>query len=195
MIALIEGEVVSVGEKEAVVLCAGVGYRVLINLRTGSNIKGRSVRLHTALVVREDSQELFGFLTEGEREMFRRLIRISGIGPRAALSLLELEPSRLLRAVAAEDVKTISTIQGIGPKTARRIVSELKDAAEQLGGFAPVSEDAPAGDNFGDALSALEGLGFNRSEAHKLIEAALKAVPEPESVEELIKLALKRKGS
>jgi Holliday junction DNA helicase RuvA len=194
MIALIEGEVVTVREKEVVVSCAGVGYRVFINTRTGSGIKGSRTRLHTAMVVREDAQELFGFLTEGEREMFRRLIRISGIGPRAALALLELEPERLLRAVAAEDVKTLSAIQGIGPKTARRIVSELKEAAEELGGFAPVEDGSGEGDMFGDALSALEGLGFNRSEAHRLLEKALKSAPEPASVEGLIKLALKRKG-
>lgn len=140
MIALIEGTVVEKSEGEAIVMTAGgVGYRLMCSMNTLSSLPaaGDKCRLYTHLNVREDAMELYGFLQTEEREMFRRLIAISGIGARSALQILGSMPlSNLRLAILTGDVAALSRAPGIGKKTAQRISLELKDklAKEALSG-------------------------------------------------------------
>ena len=172
MIALIEGTVVEKSEGEAIVMTAGgVGYRLMCSMNTLSSLPaaGDKCRLYTHLNVREDAMELYGFLQTEEREMFRRLIAISGIGARSALQILGSMPlSNLRLAILTGDVAALSRAPGIGKKTAQRISLELKDklakealsGADELKEIAAVTDsEAPAGDALSEAMQALKALG------------------------------------
>jgi Holliday junction DNA helicase RuvA len=165
----------------------GVGYEVQVPMSTFYNLPelGAKVTLLTQFIVREDAQLLFGFLTAGERESFRELIKISGVGPRIALALLSgLSSNELAQAVAAQDTSRLVKVPGIGKKTAERLLLELK------GKLAPALSTpgfAVASDNQADILQALIALGYSDKEA----QAALKALPPDISVSDGIKQALK----
>ncbi|MGC4060422.1 MAG: Holliday junction branch migration protein RuvA [Aquabacterium sp.] len=165
----------------------GVGYEVQVPMSTFYNLPelGGKVSLLTQFIVREDAQLLFGFLTAAERESFRELIKISGVGPRIALALLSgLSSNELAQAVAAQDTSRLVKVPGIGKKTAERLLLELKGKlAPNLAtpGFAATS------DNQADILQALIALGYSDKEA----QAALKALPPDISVSDGIKQALK----
>jgi Holliday junction DNA helicase RuvA len=161
----------------------GVGYDVHVPLSTFYDLgeEGREVSLRTYLHVREDALQLFGFLTELERQVFERLIAISGIGPKLAIAVLSgMETRDLVGAVQRGDVASLTGIPGIGKKTAERIVLELKDRLAQLA--VPVSAIAavvsPADRLRGDLLSALQNLGYHRQQADKAIDAALTSAPD-----------------
>ena len=165
----------------------GVGYEVQVPMSTFYNLPdtGASVTLLTQFIVREDAQQLFGFLTAGERESFRELIKISGVGPRIALALLSgLSTDELAAAVSAQDASRLVKVPGVGKKTAERLLLELK------GRLAPVLA-APGwsatSDHQADILQALIALGYSEKEA----QAALKQLPADVSVSDGIKLALK----
>ena len=165
----------------------GVGYEVQVPMSTFYNLPdtGGQVTLLTQFIVREDAQQLFGFLTAGERESFRELIKISGVGPRIALALLSgLSTDELAAAVSAQDTSRLVKVPGVGKKTAERLLLELK------GKLAPVLA-APGwsatSDSQADILQALVALGYSEKEA----QAALKQLPADVSVSEGIKLALK----
>ena len=193
----------------AIIECAGVGYRVTVTANTlahlpspkfapdGTELETPAVRLFTHMSVREDAVELFGFHTREELEMFRLLIGVSGIGPKAGMSILSLfTPRKLAAAVASGDVKGIARAPGIGPKTAARVALELKDKiAKSFPYFAEDSAEsddgiaapaAPANDKLADAKDALAALGYSRSE----IAAAMKNIQPEEELEEIIKQAL-----
>ena len=165
----------------------GVGYEVQVPMRTFSNLPdlGSKVTLLTQFIVREDAQLLYGFLTAGERESFRELIKISGVGPRIALALLSgLNTDELAQAVAAQDASRLVKVPGVGKKTAERLLLELK------GKLAPALNKpgfAAASDTQGDILQALIALGYSDKEA----QAALKQLPADVSVSDGIKQALK----
>ena len=165
----------------------GVGYEVQVPMSTFYNLPelGAKVTLLTQFIVREDAQLLFGFLTAGERESFRELIKISGVGPRIALALLSgLNTDELAQAVSAQDASRLVKVPGVGKKTAERLLLELK------GKLAPVLSKpgfAVAGDTQGDILQALIALGYSDKEA----QAALKQLPPDVSVSDGIKQALK----
>lgn len=165
----------------------GVGYEVQVPMSTFYNLLdlGSKVTLLTQFIVREDAQLLYGFLTAGERESFRELIKISGVGPRIALALLSgLNTDELAQAVAAQDASRLVKVPGVGKKTAERLLLELKGKlapALNKPGFAAVS------DNQGDILQALIALGYSDKEA----QAALKQLPADVSVSDGIKQALK----
>jgi Holliday junction DNA helicase RuvA len=166
----------------------GVGYEVDVPMSTFFNLPalGESVQLLTHLVVREDAQLLYGFLTEGERGTFRELIKISGVGPRTALAILSgLSVAELSAAVSRQDSARLVKVPGIGKKTAERLLLELKGrlAAESAlsAGVTPLS-DAHA-----DIAQALQSLGYNEREA----QAAIKALPVDVGVADGIKQALK----
>ena len=165
---------------------AGVGYEVDVPMSSFFNLPpaGERVTLLTHFVVREDAQTLFGFLTADERATFRQLIKISGVGPRMALSLLSgLSVADLSQAVAAQDASRLVKVPGIGKKTAERLLLELKGKlGPELGAPAQVANDAQA-----DIVQALVALGYSEKEA----AAALKALPPDVGVSEGIKLALK----
>ncbi len=167
---------------------AGVGYEVDVPMSTFYNLPalGERVVLLTHLVVREDAQLLYGFLTAPERSTFRELVKISGVGPRTALSILSgLSVDELAQAVSRQDAARLVKVPGIGKKTAERLLLELKgklgaDLAGQTG--ATALDDAQA-----DIVQALQALGYNEREA----QAALKALPAGVGVSDGIKLALK----
>ncbi len=178
------------GEKnppEVLVECGGVGYEVLVPMSTYYNLpaRGEPVSLLTHFVVREDAQLLYGFATAAERESFRQLIKISGVGPRTALAVLSgMTVADLAHAVTAQEAGRLVKVPGIGKKTAERLLLELKGKlGADIGGMAA---GATAG-NQGDILQALVALGYSDKEA----TAALKALPADASVSDGIKLALK----
>lgn len=169
--------------------CQGVGYEVDVPMSTFYNLPaaGERVTLLTHFVVREDAQLLYGFGTSGEREAFRQLIKIAGVGPRTALSVLSgLSVADIAQAVTAQDAGRLVKVPGIGKKTAERLLLELKGKiGADLG--AAVGAGAAASDAQADILQALLALGYSDKEA----QAALKALPKDVGVSEGIKLALK----
>ena len=169
----------------AIVECAGVGYRVFISGNTFSKIAssvGKTVKIYTYLSVREDAMELFGFATEEEKRAYELLIGVSGIGPKAAISILSaLTVKNLTFAILSGDVKSISSANGVGSKTAARVVLELKDkigkefpdAMQKIDDDEPASTGAVApSDIMDEARDVLLTLGYTRSE----IQSALKGV-------------------
>ncbi|MBQ8351838.1 MAG: Holliday junction branch migration protein RuvA [Clostridia bacterium] len=196
----IAGKFVHKEESFAVLDCSGVGYRLTISMNTSDALGyadgERTVKLYTYLQVREDDIELFGFYTEDELAAFRLLISASGVGPKAAMAILSLlTPEKLALAVASEDIKAISRANGVGAKTAARVVLELKDKFKGIS--APSSATslsstgtaaAPSGGKLGEALEALTVLGYGRAE---VTEALRKLDTASLSVEQIITAALK----
>jgi len=196
MIALLRGRVVEKHPNRVIVDVQGVGYDVSVPLSTYYEVgeAGADVTLRVYTHVREDALQLFGFLTTLEKQLFERLIGISGIGPKLAIAVLSgMAPRDLLAAVQRADVVRLTGVPGIGKKTAERIVLELKDRLAHLG--APVAADGPAADTpverlRADLVSALENLGYPRPQADKAVDVVLAAVPGG-SFEDTLKAALK----
>jgi Holliday junction DNA helicase RuvA len=180
----------TLGEKnppQVLVDCNGVGYEVDVPMSTFYNLPsaGEKVTLLTHLVVREDAQLLYGFGSSGEREAFRQLIKISGVGPRTALSVLSgMSVADIAQAVTAQDAGRLVKVPGIGKKTAERLLLELKG---KLGPDLGVASGPATSDTQADILQALVALGYSDKEA----AASLKALPKDVGVSEGIKLALK----
>ncbi|WP_296144287.1 Holliday junction branch migration protein RuvA [uncultured Flavobacterium sp.] len=191
MIAHIQGKLVEKNPTEVVIDCNGVGYEVNISLHTYSLIPDKeSIKLFTYVQIKEDSHTLFGFAEKSEREIFKMLISVSGIGASIARTMLSsLEPKQIIQAIAVGDVVTIQSIKGIGSKTAQRAILDLKDKVLKVYDLDEVSilQDNT---NKDEALSALEVLGFNRKLAEKSVEKIVKENPEA-SIETIIKQALK----
>jgi Holliday junction DNA helicase RuvA len=186
MIGRLTGTVAGKSPPQVLLDVQGVGYEVDVPMSTFCALPatGMAVTLLTHFVVREDAQVLFGFLSHEEREAFRLLIRISGVGPRTALSLLSgLSVAELASAVAQQEAGRIVKVPGIGKKTAERLLLELKGKFSDALNL-PANHVAPARADIGQALLAL---GYNEREA----EAAMKALPAEVSVSEGIRLALK----
>lgn len=175
--------------------CHGVAYLVNISLNTYSQLeKLEEARLYTHLIIREDAHLLFGFFTEEEKNMFGHLLSVSGIGPNTArLMLSSLSISDLYSAIIHEDVRLIQSVKGVGPKSAQRVIIELKDKLKRE----PLHMNLPAGStNYvtplaEEALAALCMLGFQKAQAEKALQKALKDLSGAASVEELIKSSLK----
>lgn len=176
MIAQVRGRLVRKEPQEAVVEVGGVGYRVTIPLSTFYRIgePGDEITLLTHTHVREDALALFGFLTAAEQALFERLIAVSGVGPKLAVSILSgIEAPDLVSALRASDVARLTRIPGVGKKTAERLVLELKDKVQ---GLAATEEAAPAGPAASakeDLVSALVHLGYSRPEAERGVARAL----------------------
>lgn len=193
MIAHLRGELFKIAPSEVVVDVGGVGYKVHIPLSTYYDLQhldaGATVELHIHTHVREDSLALFGFRTELERQLFERLIGISGIGPRLAQTVLSgMSPEDLIASVGAGDVKRLSSIPGIGKKTAERMVVELRDKVADMAEV-PASAPAPAAD--GDLIHALVGLGYKQAAAERAVSAVTRESPDAEFAD-LLRRALKR---
>ena len=207
MIARLKGIVDDVGEDWAILDVAGVGYLVFCSARTLSRLPGRgeAARMEIETHVREDHIHLFGFADLGERDWFRLLTSVQGVGAKVALAILSvLGPDQLTQAIAAGDKATISRANGVGPKLAGRIASELKDkvGAMSLGTGAQVSRPAtgvaaePAASPLGsasadDAVSALVNLGYGRSEAFGAVAKVIQAQGADVPLGELVRVGLK----
>ena len=191
MIAHIQGKLVEKTPTEVVIDCGGVGYHVNISLHTYSLLpKTDFIKLFTHLQVKEDSHTLFGFFEKSEREIFKLLISVSGIGASIARTMLSsLEPKQIIEAIGSGDVATVQSIKGIGVKTAQRVILDLKDKVLKLYDLDEVSM-VQSNTNRDEALSALEVLGFVRKASEKIIEKIVKEDPEA-TVESIIKKALK----
>ena len=191
MIAHIQGKLVEKTPTEVVIDCNGVGYHVNISLHTYSLLpQVETIKLFTYLQIKEDAHTLFGFVEKSEREIFKMLLSVSGIGASIARTMLSsLEPKQIIQALAVGDIAAIQSIKGIGNKTAQRAILDLKDKVLKLYDLDEVSMTAN-NTNKDEALSALEVLGFNKKLAEKVVEKLAAAQPEA-SVESLIKQALK----
>ncbi|MGZ5946771.1 MAG: Holliday junction branch migration protein RuvA [Caulobacteraceae bacterium] len=204
MIGRLRGELAEVGEEEAIVDVGGVGYLVRCGTRTLSRLPpvGDLVMLHIDSQTREDGTRLYGFLTREERQAFVILMSVQGVGPKAALSVLDvLSPGELAAAVAREDKALVGRAQGVGPKLAQRIVVELKDkpiGAGDIAAFhAQVSAAAAAAavpTVAGEAVAALMGLGTPEAVGRRAVEKALERLGEGAPLQAVIKGALQELG-
>ena len=191
MITQIRGKLVEKNPTSAVIDCAGVGYLLHISLQTFSALPdNENVQLFAHLSVREDAHTLYGFFSKTEREVFKLLISVSGVGPSIARTMLSsMSSEEVQNAIASENVQLIQSVKGIGAKTAQRVIVDLKDKILKTFDIDEISLKTN-NTNKEEALSALEVLGFNRKQSEKVITAILKDSPN-ETVELLIKKALK----
>ncbi len=192
MISQLTGSIIDKQPPLIVIDVNGVGYEVFVSMQTfyGLPATGEKVRIYTQMVVREDAHLLFGFGNTTERETFRLLIKVSGIGAKTALGILSvLSSDDLARAIADEDIKVLSSVPGIGKKTAERLALELRGKLS-ISGSVPMATDglfAAEPDASDDILSTLLALGYNEREA----KAACKGLPAGCDVSEGVRLALK----
>lgn len=176
---------------------SGVGYLVKISLQTYASLKETDelVKLHTLLIVREDSLTLFGFAKQEEKALFEHLISVSGIGPSIAIVMLSsLSSEEIIQAIVSEDVATIQGVKGIGAKTAQRAIIELKDKLKKVLISDGVNPSMFGSQNLtlrSEALTALVTLGISKNAAEKNIDTILRRTSGDVSLEELIKLALR----
>lgn len=195
MFAYIEGRVADINPVCAVLDCGGVGYEIRISLNTYSQIKDLpKAKLLVEPIYREDAQQLFGFYTAVEKQLFQLLVSVSGVGANTACMILSaMSPAETVRAIVQEDVRKIQAVKGIGAKTAQRIIVDLKDKVGKV-----ETADAPAGGGMMSqaypqretALGALVMLGYAKAAAEKVLDKVLAADPAAD-VENIIKQALR----
>ncbi len=192
MIYHLNGKLIEKNPTNVVIECNGIGYFVYISLQTYSQIPDReNLLLQTHLVIREDAQILFGFYNKLERELFKLLISVSGVGPSIAITMLSsMTTEQIQQAIATQDVAMIKSVKGIGEKTAQRVIVDLRDKIQKTFN---ISGDLLTTDNTikNETLIALEVLGFSRKISEKTVLTLLKENPDI-SLEELIKQALKK---
>ncbi|MBU2940072.1 Holliday junction branch migration protein RuvA [Lacinutrix sp. C3R15] len=191
MITHIQGKLVEKKPTDVVIDCNGIGYLLHISLHTYAQIPDQeNLKLYTYLQVKEDSHTLFGFSSLAERDMFKLLISVSGIGANIARTMLSsLTPKQVREGIALGDVALIQSIKGIGAKTAQRVILDLKDKVLKIYDIDEVSI-AKSNTSKDEALSALEVLGFNKKQAERVIDKVIATQPEA-NVEAIIKQALK----
>ena len=194
MIARLTGILAETAADHAVIDVGGVGYQVQASARTLEAVGavGGQVMLYTELQVREDAWTLFGFGSAGERDWFRLLTGVQGVGGKVALAILSiLPPDELHRAIASADAAMVARANGVGPKLAARIVNELKDTAGG-GALGPAGATAAPRGTGADAVSALLGLGFKPAEANAAVNAANDELGGDASLDALVRLALRK---
>ena len=196
MYAYLNGKVAEKGQNSLVIDVNGVGYLLSVSMNTLQDTPpiGESMKVYTVLSVKEDAMELFGFATQEEKRMFSRLLAVSGIGPKMALSILGTMPLRdLTLAIVTGDITALSRAPGVGKKTAQRIALELKEKVDESDlnaasgapavSFTPMREDAAQ-----EALAALQSLGYTAAEAAKAVSSVR---GQSDSANELVRLALR----
>lgn len=192
MFEFIRGTVADLNPASVVVEAGGVGYFINISLNTYTKLNGKKqVHIFTQQIVREDAHLLYGFADKKERDLFRNLVSVNGVGPNTAIMMLSsLEPDELVNAVASENVTLLKAVKGIGAKTAQRIIIDLKD---KLGKLPESSQNLILADNTirNESLSALVMLGFAKKDTEKVVSKILQEQPDA-TVESVIKQALKR---
>src|ERR1700691_4758112 len=193
MIAHLRGRLFSKQPGQAIVEAGGVGYDVTISVPTFTALprEGAEVALFIHTHVREDALSLFGFMDRNEKRLFERLITVSGVGPKLAVTILSgLDPERTVAAIRGQDHATLTLIPGVGKKLAERLVVELKEKPEDPAAATPARQ--PAGPAADDVLSALVNLGYQRPAAQKAIEKAIeKEKAAGENFDDLFRAALK----
>jgi len=194
MIYNVKGTLTFTDPNFAVIECGGIGFKCFISMTTLKELPsiGKEVNLYTYLAIREDAMDLYGFYSEAEMDAFKLLITVSGVGPKAAMSILSaLPPDRLSLAVSGGDVRAIQQANGVGKKTAERVVLELKDKMAGLGATVAVSDGgarpAVIAGNANEAVEVLVSLGFDRSDA----ASAVSQLDPSLSVDQMISKALK----
>ena len=193
MFAYIKGSLEEIGNNYIVVETCGVGYKIFVSENVLLNIGeiGNIVKVHTYYHVREDNISLFGFLSKEELKMFELLISVSGIGAKSAITILSnIAPSSFALAVISNDVSSLKKIPGVGPKSAQRIILELKDkikTEDTIGENEVIKETIEVNENVKEAIEALQILGYNKREIEKAFD---KMANTNVSVEELIKKGL-----
>ena len=195
MIAHLRGQIFSKSPSAVILECGGVGYELAISVTTYTELgdAGAQAALHVHTHVREDALLLFGFKELTEKRLFEKLLTISGIGPKLAITVLSgISAERLVGAIRGGDHATLTKIPGIGKKTAERVVLELKDKLDDMTGYAPATE--PSKPSLGavaeDVLSALVNLGYPRPVAHKAVENAAKDAEAAKDFERLFRAAI-----
>lgn len=195
MIGYIKGQIAEMGDGYVILDNGGIGYRIFVSSFTLSKaVQNRTIQIYTYLNVKEDGMFLYGFSDKAEKEMFMKLITISGVGPKAALSLLSgIELNKLIVAIINQDIKAISNVKGIGKKTAERIILELKENMNSITyddtyDFNTESKIKEPTQDVQDAVYALRNLGFTQQEAERAIK---KALPQAKNLQELISLSLR----
>jgi Holliday junction DNA helicase RuvA len=194
LIALVKGRLFRKDASGMVIVDSGsVGYRVFVSLNTLFELpeEGDEVSLHTVTVVRDDAMHLYGFAELDELSIFNLLVQVKGVGPRLALSLLSgIKASDLARAISSKDAGWISTVPGVGKKTAERIILELKDKIEPVEGPAPSAVVALEDQVAADVVSALVNLGYRASDSRTTLARVIKGREEPLPFNELIRECL-----
>lgn len=197
MIGRLSGTLAAIQPPNLLVDVQGVGYELLAPMTTIFELppQGQAVQLHTHLAVSETAQTLYGFIREADRQLFRTLIKVNGVGPKMALAILSgLDGAALARCVAENNVAALVKLPGVGKKTAERLIIELRDKlapqAGDAGQLSPAAATAPRTDHIGEAESALAALGYKSVEAAKMVTRASKEQPDADSGT-LIRLALK----
>ena len=194
MISYIKGKLVEKNPAYVIIETAsGIGFYVNISLATFTQIKDKEeVKLLTYYIVKEDAQVLYGFVEEEEREMFKLLLTVNGIGPNTSrLILSSMSVGEVLEAIATENVKAIQSVKGIGAKTAQRVIVELKDKTKKTNWATSTKNTITYNNNKYEALSALIVLGYPKAGAESVLDKIIKAEGINLTVEELIKKSLK----
>ncbi len=191
MITHIQGKLTEKNPTHVVIDCNGVGYMINISLNTFSQIPDKEqLKLYTHLQVKEDAHTLYGFSSLAEREIFRLLISVSGVGASTARTMLSsLTPKQIREGIASNDVALIQSVKGIGAKTAQRVILDLKDKVLKIYDIDEVSV-SQGNTNKDEALSALEVLGFAKKQVERVVDKIVASEPEA-TVESIIKQALK----
>lgn len=194
MIAYVRGLLAEKSPTRAVIEAAGVGYELQIPISTYERLprEGAEAKLLAYHCVREDDEQLFGFATANERELFVKLTGVSGVGPKIALAILSgASVGELALAIASRDAKRLAAVKGVGKKTAEKICVELKDKVDALAFAARGGEGSTTVSPVAaDAVAALRALGFNDETSAKMVTDILAKNPDADSVEQVIKLAL-----
>lgn len=201
MIAFLQGILTAKYPDRVEVDVNGVGYEVLVSQKTlqGMPPTGKGVLLKTYLYVREDIQQLFGFLKDSEKQAFLLALSVSGIGPKAAMNVLStFSPDGFYQAVLRNDLTSLRSIPGIGQKTAQHLVLELKDKVTKLTGTGVLGEEGAFGGEskaISEALQAMMALGYSSAESRRAVLTAAQALGEKSTVEEILKSSLKSVGN
>ena len=197
MIAFLKGEISAIYEDKVIIEVSGVGYNVLMPASCIQSLQGigNTAKIYTYLSVREDAMQLYGFNTSDDLELFKLLITVNGIGPKASLQLLStMTTDDIKMAIVSSDSKTLSKVQGIGPKTAQRIIIDLKDKIDLINTVENklLSNEVYAGtlsDEKSEAIEALVALGYSKKDALNAVNSV--DMPDGTKVEQILKFALK----
>lgn len=190
----IKGNIAEITPTEAIVECCGIGYSIMISLQTYDALKDRTeAKIYLYHYIREDDEQFYGFATKDERELFKLLISVSGVGVNSARMMLSsLSDEAIREAIIGEDVNKIKSVKGIGLKTAQRLILDLKDKIIKGAGASVSDTQIPAVNQYAEeATTALMNLGFTKANIGKIIPQILKSDPQA-SIETIIREALKR---